>query len=148
MAKEPLTTVIVVKAMILDQNGEVLVLRRSASHPTLAHKPDLPGGQVDGSEELADALIREIAEETGIAVERTYLKLLYAGTEAWRGDNRIRLLYALRLTEARPTVTLSWEHSEYAWLLADAVAEIEKEYHGFYREALTYIRENNLVQTL
>lgn len=148
MANEPLKTIIVVKAMILDQNGEVLVLRRSASHPTLANKPDLPGGQVDGDEELAEALIREIVEETGISVDHARLKLLYTGTESWRGENRVRLLYAIRLAEAHPAITLSWEHSEYAWLLADAVAEIEKEYHGFYREALTYIRENNLVQTL
>jgi 8-oxo-dGTP diphosphatase len=148
MANDPLKTIIVVKAMLLNAEGEVLVLRRSATHPTLAHKPDLPGGQVDGDEELSVALIREIAQETGVTITAADLKLLYAGTESWHGENRIRLFYVARLKTERPEIVLSWEHSEYAWLLADAVAEIEKEYHGFYREALAYIRTNNLLETV
>ncbi|HKR81740.1 MAG TPA: NUDIX domain-containing protein [Candidatus Saccharimonadales bacterium] len=148
MANELVPTIVVAKALLLDAKGNTLVLRRSATHPTLAHNPDLPGGQVDLGEQPGEACVREILEETGLQMAPKDLKLLYSATELWRGQNWIRLLFAAKLDGTQPPVTLSWEHSEYAWLPPEAVAEIEKQYHGFYNQALTYIRENQLLKAL
>jgi 8-oxo-dGTP diphosphatase len=58
-----------VHGVIIDEDGRILVLRRA---PTLLYRPghwDLPGGHLALDEDIHDCLHREIAEETGLAVE-------------------------------------------------------------------------------
>lgn len=60
---------IVTAAALVDAQARVLVQRRpgGASHAGLW---EFPGGKVEPGEEFAQALIRELAEELGIAVDR------------------------------------------------------------------------------
>ena len=60
------TTVHVVGAAIV-ADGQCLVARRGPSMP-LAGKWEFPGGKVEPGESIADALVREIAEELAITV--------------------------------------------------------------------------------
>jgi 8-oxo-dGTP diphosphatase len=138
-------TLVVVKALLLDDAGNMLVLRRSGTHPTLAHFPDLPGGIVDPGEDLGEALVREIREEAGLEVSVHTLHPLYAGTEAYGGKNRLRILYVGRLSGEKPQIAISWEHEAAEWLPLSDMAEIEREHHSFYKEALHAIRTNNLL---
>ncbi|MER8473677.1 NUDIX domain-containing protein [Mesorhizobium sp. M1328] len=53
-------------AVVLDEEGRLLLVQR-------AHQPDkgcwtLPGGCVEAGETLEQAVIREVAEETGLAI--------------------------------------------------------------------------------
>jgi 8-oxo-dGTP diphosphatase len=59
-----------VVAAIIQRDGRILVAQRDTGH--LAGKWEFPGGKVEGSESLEDALVREIQEEFGtlISVER------------------------------------------------------------------------------
>lgn len=57
---------IAVKAMIINDDGEMLVLRQSAANYTGHNKYHPPGGIVELGETLEAALNREVTEETGM----------------------------------------------------------------------------------
>jgi 8-oxo-dGTP diphosphatase len=56
-----------VGAIVHDAQGRLLVIRRG--HPPGEGLWSLPGGRVEAGETDADAVVREIAEETGLSVE-------------------------------------------------------------------------------
>jgi len=58
----------VVCAVIEDNDGRLLVCRRS-SEQAMAGKWEFPGGKVEVGENAEDALIREIREELGCAID-------------------------------------------------------------------------------
>ncbi|GAA0460260.1 (deoxy)nucleoside triphosphate pyrophosphohydrolase [Streptomyces olivaceiscleroticus] len=58
---------VVVGGAVLDQ-GRLLAARRSAP-PELAGRWELPGGKVEAGETPEQALVRELREELGVAVE-------------------------------------------------------------------------------
>lgn len=55
-----------VGAVIADDDGRLLLVRRS--HPPAAGTWSLPGGRVEPGEDDAAAIVREVAEETGLLV--------------------------------------------------------------------------------
>ena len=59
---------VAVKAIVRDGAGRILLIRRSDDSPVDPGCWDLPGGKLDYGETLADALVREVREETGLAV--------------------------------------------------------------------------------
>jgi 8-oxo-dGTP diphosphatase len=56
-----------VGAVIKDAEGRFLLIRRG--HPPGEGRWSIPGGRVEPGEPDADAVVREIAEETGLRVE-------------------------------------------------------------------------------
>ncbi len=138
-------TVPIAKALILDSDNNVLILRRSQTHPTLPGRPDLPGGLIEEGEEQGKALCREIEEETGLHVSPNDLKLAYAGTEIYNGKNRVRFLYWAKLKAKTPEVVISWEHDRTEWLDLGELERLEMEFHAFYHDALHYVRINQLL---
>lgn len=139
-------TSLVAKALILDGDDNVLLLKRSASHPALAHQYDLPGGIVEPGEEPGAGVTREIAEETGLVIDGAVA--IYAAPIFSSGRNYPTILYAVRLDEPKPGVTLSWEHEAYEWAPLDRVSEVEPQLDAAYPDALTYIRTNDLLKDL
>jgi 8-oxo-dGTP diphosphatase len=57
-----------VRAVIYDKNGRCLLLKRSMKSRNFPGKWEFPGGKVDRGERFDDALLREVREETGLAV--------------------------------------------------------------------------------
>ncbi|MBV8687993.1 MAG: (deoxy)nucleoside triphosphate pyrophosphohydrolase [Alphaproteobacteria bacterium] len=98
MEKNP--TLTVVAAALVDREGRVLLQRRAAGR-AMAGLWEFPGGKVEAGERPEAALVRELAEELGIAVEagalvpslfasadnggRLMLLLLYL-CRSWQGD--------------------------------------------------------------
>ena len=56
-----------VGAIVLRADGAVLLVQRA--RPPLAGTWSLPGGKVEAGETLAEAVVREVREETGLLVE-------------------------------------------------------------------------------
>jgi 8-oxo-dGTP diphosphatase len=61
------TPVVAVGAIVFDDRGRVLLVERA--QPPGAGLWTVPGGKLEGAETLAQAVAREVREETGLAVE-------------------------------------------------------------------------------
>ena len=112
-----------VAAAILAGRGEaarVLVLQRNKN--TSRGLWSLVMGRIEKGESAADAVRREIAEETGIAVEALYTSGC-CDTFFNSGANAIEIMPIFVATfAAAPAITLDHEHLAYRWLsFAEAV---------------------------
>ena len=64
----PRLMAITLKAVVLNDKNQVLLLRR-AKKTMNGGKWDLPGGHIDAGETIEEAIKREVKEETGLSVE-------------------------------------------------------------------------------
>jgi mutator protein MutT len=84
--------VVGVGAIVVDEGGRVLIVKR-AREP-LAGRWSLPGGAVEVGEALAEAVVREVREETGIEV--TVGPLVEVVDRVYRdADGRVAYHYVL-----------------------------------------------------
>lgn len=142
------TTHCVAKALLLDQAGDFLLLQRSDTHPKLGGFYDLPGGTVEQDEHWRDAVIREVKEETGIEIDHTRLKALYTTTKLIHNRSYPTILYLAYVDGVKPDVTISWEHKSYEWASLDRLPEVEPQFAPTYRDALDYVRTNNILKDI
>jgi len=97
--------------VVLFNNDRILILKRKDGIW------EFPGGGVDWGEHPEDSAIRELREETGIAVQKPlrYLGVTSATYKKGEDDKHsIYVVYAAETTNDR--VQLSGEHTEYRWL--------------------------------
>jgi 8-oxo-dGTP pyrophosphatase MutT (NUDIX family) len=107
----------VAKLLFIDKDDKYLMMYRSP-RPTFGdNDPDLPGGTVDGDEELIDALVREVDEEIQVQIDKSKAELIYSGDDYSTNGSQYAL-YTIRVDE-RPKITMSWEHSSYEWIDRD-----------------------------
>lgn len=106
-------TLLAVSAMaLIDPAGRVLMQRRPENR---AHGGlwEFPGGKLEAGEGPAEALVREIAEELGIAIREADLTpVSFAASEGAGRRPLVLLLYACRRWEgdpvAEPGAALQW----------------------------------------
>jgi ADP-ribose pyrophosphatase YjhB (NUDIX family) len=108
-------------AFVADQQGRLLALRRA--HPPCTGEWDLPGGFVEAGEAPADAIVREIAEETGLAVELGGVIGAYTSVYGETGRHTVDIGYLARVTGETANIVLSDEKSEAAWFALDEFPE-------------------------
>ena len=136
----------VAKALLINSKNEALILTLSehTEKPEKSFKPDLPGGLVDPGENEHEAVIREVAEETGISIQNDEMKMVYSRTEFIRDENKsiTKHLFIVNVTGAAH-VKLSREHSDYDWIPLSSLNGTEL--RSFYDEAIRYCFLNNLV---
>jgi 8-oxo-dGTP diphosphatase len=103
-----------VKALIRNDAGRYLVIRRSSDSAFWPGTWDLPGGKLDPGESFDQALLREALEETGLQIRLTR----YIGGTEWPLP-QIRVVFVvMEATVAGGTVNLSDEHEAYQWVSA------------------------------
>ncbi len=118
------------KALIIDPDGYVLVLQRSDSHPHVPRTSDLPGGTLDDGEDAETALLRELREEIGFNAPEGSVQIVHHGFSRGYGKTVEIFLYVI-MVEARPVVSLSYEHSVAEWI---ALREVK--HTGFFEPAI------------
>lgn len=107
------------KVFVFNEKDEILVLRRSETHPTKPHCTDLPGGLMEPNEHELPAALRELREETGLVVDEELVNIFYASTHPLpNGNSLTMLMYNVHLDHT-PEVTVSWEHESYEWCSID-----------------------------
>ena len=101
-----------VKAVIFDEQGRCLLIRRSNQCRNFVGKWEWPGGTVDPGEDFAPAVVREAKEETSLDVEITGL----AGATQFEmpAVNVVLLCMETRLIAGE--VRLSEEHDDFVWV--------------------------------
>jgi ADP-ribose pyrophosphatase YjhB (NUDIX family) len=114
-APKPNSIVPAVTAVVVDPQGRVLLIHRVDND-----RWALPGGQVEVGERVAETVVREVQEETGIEVEVLGLIGVYSDPKhvIAYDDGEIRQQFALSF-RARPvggTLRSSDESSEVRWI--------------------------------
>jgi 8-oxo-dGTP diphosphatase len=103
---------VVVGAVLRDGGGRVLAARR-ASPPGW----ELPGGKVEPGESEPAALVRELREELGVAVEVGSR----VGPDVPIGPDLLLRAWTAVLTAGEPTAL---EHAELRWLAEDELDSV------------------------
>jgi 8-oxo-dGTP diphosphatase len=134
-------TFVVAKMFVVNEAGELLVLRRSQTDERRPGEWDFPGGWVDEGEDMMAAVKRETLEEAGLTV--TDCKLVFALSENVDPRGCGTWLTFLTHVSGRPEVKLSYEHDDYQWMpFADAPPQFKYERQ---RRMLEYVRDNDLL---
>ena len=111
MSLPPSRILLVTAAALVDRDGRVLVQQRPPG-TSMAGLWEFPGGKVEPGETPEAALIRELDEELGIAVDHSCLAPAAFASEALGDRHLLLLLYALRkwsgIPEARHATALQW----------------------------------------
>lgn len=103
--------IVSIYAILRNENGEFLLLRRSENSHSNPGKWDLPGGKLVRGEPLEEAVVREVWEETGISIVPGDI----AGYATFELPEKkvIAIIYNGGYVIA--DVKLSHEHVEYTW---------------------------------
>lgn len=108
-----------VKAIILNSNGEMLIVKRTATENIDADLWDLPGGRLHAGEKKEQGLLREVKEETGLDIEIVTPANIW--TYAPDAHTTIKgYIYLCKYINGG--VALSAEHSEYKWIMPDELS--------------------------
>ncbi len=99
------------------RDGRVLACRRTAP-PEARGRWELPGGKVEPGEQPDEALVREIAEELGLAI--TVLDWLEG--ESLIGETHVLTAATARVDTWTPHPT---EHDRLRWLDADSLDDVD-----------------------
>jgi 8-oxo-dGTP pyrophosphatase MutT (NUDIX family) len=128
------------KLLLLDLNDNVLMLRRSETHPHIPFTADLPGGEVEPEETPAAAVCRETFEETRCVVSENDVTLVGERKFGAFGKEFDLYLYVAHVPE-RPDVAISWEHDQYSWLPVTEVKDLDD---GFQPLLDKYLEERDV----
>ncbi|MEP6992407.1 MAG: ATPase, T2SS/T4P/T4SS family [bacterium] len=121
MATVNVGTIDVMLVALEDGAWRVLTLQRSLT-TRCPNAWETVHGRIEAGEEPEDAAIREVHEETGLAVQRLYnvtVQPFYL-----HGSHTVELAVVFAaFVDPRAPVTLGDEHSHYKWLDADAASK-------------------------
>lgn len=122
-APEPNSIVIAVSAFVLDEQGRLLMIRRTDNN---LHA--LPGGRHELGETMTDTVRRETMEETGIEVETTGLIGIYSNPHhvmAYdNGEVRQEFSICFRACPTGGSPRTSDESSEVRWVERSQLDEL------------------------
>jgi len=134
----------ITKVLILNDEGELLLLRRSQTDTRRPGQWDFPGGNVDQGEDLLAAIIRETEEEAHIGLKEP--RVVYAHSEPLAPDVLPTWIFFAEKVAGRPAVQLSLEHDDFTWApLREAATSFE--YH-IHRDALEYLISNQVLENV
>jgi 8-oxo-dGTP diphosphatase len=91
----PSTIVLVVACALIDPDGRVLIAQRPEGK-SLAGLWEFPGGKVEAGERPEETLVRELAEELGVAVEEPCLAPLTFASHRYETFHLLMPLYVCR----------------------------------------------------
>jgi mutator protein MutT len=102
-----------VRAIIRDESGKILIVKRSA-RDAYGNLWCLPGGKVDYGQTAIEALKREVAEELSLECTSVLFLFYLDGLPSAPGDPHYLTLFFSCLVTG--TIKLNWESSDFAWV--------------------------------
>ncbi|MGE7925042.1 NUDIX hydrolase [Viridibacillus arvi] len=116
------THIVAVGGIVEDEHGNILLVK------TIHGGWVFPGGQVEVGENLMDALIREVKEESGIDITVSNLIGVYSNTSTHKWYDGItdvptKLMLDYRCKPVGGELATSEETSESCWVAKDKVME-------------------------
>lgn len=110
-----------VRVLLIDENGKILILKRSTDSKTNPGKWELPGGKVDQGESFDQALIREVLEETELKISLDHVVGVCEQNLPF--IRAIHIIMSGNILEG--DLNLSKEHEGYAWIFFDNLLDYE-----------------------
>lgn len=107
-----LKTAVTARAVLLSQEGQMLIVRRSPTDPLHPGTWDIPGGQSEPGEDPMTTAIREAKEEVGLQLSDP--KLIFA-TSDMRGECSKTWVFFAQAVDPK-LVVLGDEHDELKWV--------------------------------
>ena len=117
MTALPKPLLLVVAAALVDADGRVLICQRPEGK-ALAGLWEFPGGKVEAGETPEACLIRELAEELGIAVTKSCLAPFVFASHEYESFHLLMPLYLIRRGEG---IIVAREHKAMAWVKPNAM---------------------------
>ena len=110
-----------VRGIIRNSDGEILIVKRHPKSRTDPEMWELPGGKVEKGEHFADALVREIKEETNLDVN------VGDFCEAIQNDypHKRTVQLMMYLDDINGSVEISDEHTQFKWASMDEIRSLE-----------------------
>ena len=110
-----------VRGIIKNDSGEILIVKRHPKSRTDPEMWELPGGKVEKGEFFADALVREIKEETNLDVN------IGDFAEAVQNDypHKRTVQIMMYLVDVEGDVKISDEHTEFMWASLDEIRTLD-----------------------
>lgn len=99
---------IVVAAALVDDEKRILVQRRPPGS-SMAGLWEFPGGKIEACEDPQSALVRELREELGVAVDRASLAPACFASEPLGERHLLMLLFTCRTWTGTPTPLVATE---------------------------------------
>lgn len=108
--------VLLASALIQNKKGEVLLLKRSNTSKTYKHYWQVPEGKIENGETILQALLRELQEELGLAVNSAKLQSNYIVDFKAVSTHFLVLRTVFNIEEKHnDTFQLSYEHEAFGW---------------------------------
>lgn len=110
-----------VRGIIKNNANEILIVKRHPKSRTDPKMWELPGGKVEKGEFFADALVREIKEETNLDVE------VGDFAEAIQNDymHKRTVQLMMYLEDVKGEVKISDEHTDWMWASLEKIKTLE-----------------------
>ena len=110
-----------VRGVIKNSDDEILIVKRHPKSRTDPEMWELPGGKVEKKEHFADALVREIKEETNLDCE------VGDFCEAVQNDymHKRTVQLIMYLDDVSGDVKISEEHTDWMWANLDKIETLE-----------------------
>lgn len=110
-----------VRGIIKNKNDEILIVKRHPKSKTDPEMWELPGGKVEKGEFFADALVREIKEETNL--ECKVGDFCEAIQNDYMHKRTVQLM--MYLTDIAGNVKISDEHTDWMWASINKIKTLE-----------------------
>lgn len=123
--------------IIIECNGELLLLRRANYIKCFGGKWCIPGGYCDNNEISEKTALRELKEETSINISNPSFLMTYKYVTGETTD-----VYYKQLSD-KPEVKISREHAQFKWIQRDELNKYEGKYAGE-----TYNILNKYIETI
>lgn len=111
----------VVKALIQDENGRFLMLKKSSNYDRMGDKWEQPGGKIEDGEDRFEAASREILAETGLETEN-FEDLVRIELE---DENDLINCYVVFTDEFSGETKLSQEHQDFSWINSEEALRLD-----------------------
>lgn len=108
----PRKMILVVAAALVDPDGRMLIAQRPEGK-AMAGLWEFPGGKIEADERPEDALIRELAEELGIAVREPCLAPFVFASHTYETFHLLMPLYICRRWEG---TVIPRHHTALKWI--------------------------------
>jgi 8-oxo-dGTP diphosphatase len=100
---------------IIRKGDKILLIKKSDKVDIYPGRWDLPGGRLDLGETWNQGLTREVREETGLKIK------LIREVRDWENKKWDTIGKTVLCEYVTGEVRLSWEHTEYRWMVPDDV---------------------------